>query len=189
MASPATETWWSTWLHDQGRDSEEEAAFNGFLSTNHIPADAGPDVLQTAYTQFVQWMEESEGREADRGPSRADLAKEQAVAELEHQFVAKSRVSAPGVEKPLVAATRPALSREPLAESGVGPAGEAQLAPAGGTPSESRPQVSGEPPVQPQPHATTTRVEEPAATHRPGQAHAEAESREGRGGRRGSGDN
>jgi hypothetical protein len=134
MASPATETWWSTFLDAQGRDSEEEAGFLGFLSTNGLAAAAAPDELQTAYEQFRQWMQESEDREADRGPDRAALAAEQAVAALEQEFVAKSRVSAPGVEKPVTAATRPKATREPLAETGAGPSGEAQVAPAGATP-------------------------------------------------------
>jgi hypothetical protein len=132
-SSPATETWWSTFLDAHGRDSEEEAGFNGFLTTNGIPAGAGPDVLQEAYTHFRQWMQESEDREADRGPNREDLAQQQAVIALEQQFVAKSRVSAPGVEKPRTAATRPKETREPLAEAGPGPAGEAQVASESGT--------------------------------------------------------
>ena len=131
-SSPATETWWSTFLDAQGRDSEEEAGFLGFLSTNGIPAGSAPDVLQEAYTQFRTWMQESEDREADRGPDRAALATQQAVVALEQQFVAKSRVSAPGVEKPVTAATRPKETREPLGEAGPGPTGEAQVAPAAG---------------------------------------------------------
>jgi hypothetical protein len=153
MASPATETWWSTFLDAQGRDSEEEAGFNGFLTTNGIPAWSDPGTLQEAYTNFCTWMQESEAREADRGPDRGELAKQQAVIALEQQFVAKSRVSAPGVEKPLTAATRPQATRKPLGESAPGPAGEAQVAPASegaGAPSGSEtppattPQVSGE---------------------------------------------
>jgi hypothetical protein len=134
MASPATETWWSTFLDAHGRSSEEEAGFNGFLTTNGIPPDAGPDVLQEAYAHFRQWMQESEDREAERGPDRAKLAAEQAVIALEQQFVAKSWLSAPGVEKPVTAATRPKESREPLAEGGPGPEGEAQVASASSTP-------------------------------------------------------
>jgi hypothetical protein len=129
-SSPATETWWSTFLDAHGRDSEEEAGFVGFLTTNGIAAGAAPDVLQEAYTNFRMWMQESEDREADRGPDRATLAAEQAVIALEQQFVAKSRVSAPGVEKPPTAATRPKETREPLGEGRVGPEGEANVAPA-----------------------------------------------------------
>jgi hypothetical protein len=134
MASPATATWWSTFLDAQGRSGEEEAGFNGFLTTNNISPDAGPDVLQEAYAHFRQWMQESEDREADRGPDRATLAAQQAVIALEQQFVAKSWLSAPGVEKPTTAATRPKESREPLAEGGPGPEGEAQVASASATP-------------------------------------------------------
>lgn len=132
-SSPATETWWSSFLDAQGRDSEEEAGFVGFLTTNGIPAGSAPDVLQEAYTNFRMWMQESEDREADRGPNREDLAKEQAVIALAQQFVAKSRVSAPGVEKPATAATRPKETREPLSDAGPGPTGEAQVAPASAT--------------------------------------------------------
>jgi hypothetical protein len=137
MASPATETWWSTFLDAHGRSSEEEGGFLGFLSTNAIPASASPDVLQEAYANFRQWMQESEDREADRGPDRAQLAAEQAVTLLEQQFVAKSWLSAPGVEKPAAAATRPKESREPLAETGPGPEGQAQVAAAPSTPESS----------------------------------------------------
>jgi hypothetical protein len=128
MASPANENWWSTFLDAQGRSGEEEGAFSGFLTTNGISQYASPDVLQEAYGHFRQWMEESEDREADRGPDRATLAAQQAVIALEQQFVAKSWLSAPGVEKPRTAATRPKESREPLAETGPGPEGEAQVA-------------------------------------------------------------
>ena len=154
VSSPASANWWDTFLDAQGRDSEEEAAFDGFLTTNGIPAGADPGTLQEAYTHFRAWMEASEGRQADLGPNRADLAKEQAVIALEQQFVAKSRVSAPGVEKPLTAATRPKETREPLGDAGPGPAGEASLAPAGQaappatsgsqTPPATEPQVSVE---------------------------------------------
>lgn len=164
MASPATGTWWSTFLDAQGRSGEEEGAFSGFLTTNGIPADASPDILQEAYTNFRQWMEESEDREADRGPDRATLVAQQAVAALEQQFVPKTWFSAPGVEKPVTAATRPKETREPLAQSGVGPAGEAQVAPESSAPESS---ASETPPPEPE-------VSDTSAEHR------------GRYGRRGS---
>lgn len=162
MPGLATENWWSTFLDAHGRDSEEEAAFNGFLTTNDIPPWSDPGALQEAYTQFRQWMEESEEREADRGPDRATLAAEAAVAELEQQFIAKSRVSAPGVEKPRTAVTRPKESREGLAEAGPGPEGQANVTPASGEEPPQQPQVrAGSEP--PDPNVTAAQRRQPGA--------------------------
>lgn len=112
MASPQTATWWSSFLNTHGSDSEEESAFLGYLTMHEVSAlDADSADLEAAYAAFRTFMDESAQRGADPGPSRAELAAQQAVAEVEKQFVAKSRVSTPGVEKPQTAATRPAALR------------------------------------------------------------------------------
>lgn len=118
MASPQTAGWWSTFLTTHGSDSEEESAFLGYLSTQGVSAlDADSAELEAAYAAFVTYMSESATRGADPGPSRAELAAQQGVAESEKQFVAKSRMSMPGQEKPMDAATRPAETKEAPPES------------------------------------------------------------------------
>jgi hypothetical protein len=108
MASPMNETWWSTFLTTHGRDSEEEQAFLGYLSTHDISGDSGPDVLGAAYTEFHAYMLESRDRaSADPGPTRAEWVASQAVAAAEVVSVPQSRTANPGMETPITAATHP----------------------------------------------------------------------------------
>jgi hypothetical protein len=172
MASPQTENWYSSFLDAQGRDSEEEAAFDGYLTTHGIPKFADPGTLQAAYAEFRAWWEASEQRPADPGPSRAELAAQQAVIALEQTTVPKSRVAAPELQKPLTAATRPAETRKPLGDQPVPGTGEAQLAPDPASmethageppPGEPHPPVPGDPtphpPVPPPPPGEPTPTE------------------------------
>jgi hypothetical protein len=151
MASPATGTWWSTFLGDEGIDSEEEAAFLGFLVTQGIPAGSAPDTLQRAYADFRTFMEASEQRaSADAGPGAVELAAEQARVAIQQRTIPKSRVAAPGVDKPVTAATRPPETRQPLGDAPPPPTGEAQLAPPGEEPAATPAHVT--PPQEPERH-------------------------------------
>lgn len=139
MASPQTAGWWSNFLNTHGSDSEEESAFLGYLSTNHVDPGADSADLEAAYAAFVTYMGESAGRQADLGPTRAELASQQAVAEVEKQFVAKSKMSMPGPggEKPMDAATRPAETKEEAPPESAPKAETASQAPSEASASES----------------------------------------------------
>lgn len=112
MASPATEAWWSTFLDLHGRDSEEEAGFLGYLTTQGIPPSGGPDLLQPAYEAFVAFVDASADRaSADPGPSAEEFAAQQARIAVSTVAVPRSRTADPLVQKPLFAATRPKALR------------------------------------------------------------------------------
>lgn len=126
----STVVWWDTFLDQEGRDSEEEAAFVGYLYQHGVPAASPPDQLQSAYGEFRTFMEESEARaSADPGPDAATQAADQARVRIQQRTIPKSRIAAPGVDKPLTAVTRPKETRQPLTEAPPGPEGQANVAP------------------------------------------------------------
>jgi hypothetical protein len=146
MPSPASEAWWSTFLDAEGRDSEEEAAFLGFLVGQGVPGDASPDALQTAYTAFRSFMEESEQREsADPGPTAVELAAQQAQVAAQQYTVPKSRVAAPGVEKSPIATTRPGATRQAPAAADAPPSPDAPRAAAAEPDRPAPPEAPSEP--------------------------------------------
>lgn len=130
MASPFSDTWWSNFLDQHGRDSEEEAAFLGYLTTQGIASGSEAVDLQAAYEQFVTFIDESTERAAaDPGPSAEELAKERAAFVLQTVAVPRSRVSDPLVQKPFTAATRPKALRKSPDEAGVPQYAEAAAIP------------------------------------------------------------
>ena len=154
MASPMTETWWSNFLDLHGRDSEEEAAFLGYLTTQGIPPYGGPDVLQPAYEAFVAFVDESSERaSADPGPNAADLAAQQARIAVATVAVPRSRTADPLVQKPLFAATRPKALRPSGEPASVPEFAEAQPMPAPqpipGTPPRGEGVPGPQPPTEP----------------------------------------
>lgn len=111
MTSPASDQWWSAFLAEHGRDSEEEKAFLGFLSTHDIPAGAPVDVLAQAYTEFLAFVDAS--REATGEPEVDPKVLEARATEVKAQLrVPRSAHAAPTLEKPMTAATRPPELRE-----------------------------------------------------------------------------
>jgi hypothetical protein len=48
--------WWDMFLLEHGRDSQEETAFLGYLSTNNIPASAAPQTLAEAYIAYLAFI-------------------------------------------------------------------------------------------------------------------------------------
>jgi hypothetical protein len=140
MASPHTDQWWANFLDLHGRDSEEEAGFLGYLTTQAIPAFAGVDELQRAYEGFRVFVDESRARDsADPGPSAEDLAAQQARLAIAQVAVPRSRVSDPLVQKPLFAATRPPAFRRSDVEAPVPQFAE-------GTPMPTPQPIPGTPP-------------------------------------------
>jgi hypothetical protein len=133
MASPMNETWWSTFLTQHGRDSEEEQAFLGYLTTQEIPPGSDPGVLTDAYAAFHQYMLGSLARaSADPGPERSGPVIES---------VPQSRTANPGKDTLLTAATHPQALEVAKAQAAVADAPE----PHGGAPDA------------PEPHAASSR--------------------------------
>lgn len=107
MASPQVDSWWSNWLDAHGRDSEEEAAFLGFLSQRGIAAHGDADQLDGAYTDFKAFMEQSQATpSADPGPSAQHIGARMPV-------VPKSRIADPQVQRPSDDATHPQQMSSP----------------------------------------------------------------------------
>jgi hypothetical protein len=149
MASPMNATWWSMFLTEQGRDSEEESAFLGYLTTQKIAPDSDPAILDEAYGAFHTWMLESGARaSADPGPTREELLAQQAV-EAFTVAVPQSRTSNPTVSKPLTAATHPDAQTVAAAQAVAARRGEEPPTPTPGagqtTPTATTPPPEGEP--------------------------------------------
>jgi hypothetical protein len=132
MSSPASDLWWGSFLEMHGRDSEEEKAFLGYLSTHGIPAGSGPDVLEAAYTEFLVFVEESYARGHEES---AEERRTREALVVERPRVPRSSLSLPDLEKPMTAATRPLEWREKEAAP---PAGRASRAPAETPPTPER---------------------------------------------------
>jgi hypothetical protein len=111
MSSPSSDQWWSAFHIEHGRDSEEEKAFLGFLSTHDIPGGSPSEVLAQAYTEFLVFIDAS--REATGEPEVDPKVLEARATELKAQLrVPRSAHAAPHLEKPMTAATRPPELRE-----------------------------------------------------------------------------
>lgn len=199
MGGPASEHWWSLFLDMHGRDSEEEKAFLGFLSTKGIPAMASPDVLAQAYTEFKAYVDESHTQTTAVETDEAVRLRE--IREREPRpVVPRSSLSLPELQKPMTAATRPPEMRDEEAAAQPSPLQDpsavaqatspgdsaAHLQATGATPSGATPQESGEAPIRPteeesrqqrQPPATAAHTEEEArhqqATEAEARRHAE----------------
>jgi hypothetical protein len=116
MSSPSSDQWWSAFHTEHGRDSEEEKAFLGFLSTHDIPGGSPAEVLAQAYTEFLAFIDAS--RDAPGEPDPGPKVLEARAAEVKAQLrVPRSSLSAPHLEKPMTAATRPPELREEAAPS------------------------------------------------------------------------
>lgn len=95
---PSSADWWDTWLDEHGRDSEEEKAFVGYLSTQGIAHTSPPADLETAYGTFKEFMQrsaETPSAEAGDAPPPAQLASQP-----------RSHTANPGLDKPQEDATR-----------------------------------------------------------------------------------
>jgi hypothetical protein len=105
----ATDAFWGPFLNDHGRDSEEESAFLGYLSTHHIPANAEVGVLHEAYGEFHAWMTASYGQEATGEAATFRLPGTPAPAPVPPTpaLLPKSAHANPTLETPMQAATRP----------------------------------------------------------------------------------
>jgi hypothetical protein len=111
MSSPSSDQWWSVFHTEHGRDSEEEKAYLGFLSTHDIPGGSPAEVLAQAYTEFLAFIDAS--RDAPGEPEVAPKVLEARAEEVRAQLrVPRSSLSAPHLEKPMTAATRPPELRE-----------------------------------------------------------------------------
>ena len=108
MASVATENWWAVFHNEHGKDSEEEKAFLGYLTTHGISGAAPPEALAAAYSDFLVFVEESRVRDEAHGPQPKE-------PEKPYQRVPRSWFAAPDLEKPQTAATRPPELRDPEA--------------------------------------------------------------------------
>jgi hypothetical protein len=124
MSSPASDLWWGQFLVEHGRDSEEEKAFLGYLSSHGIPAGSDPAVLAAAYAEFLVFVEESYAREHEES---AEEKRTREALVVERPRVPRSSLSLPELEKPMTAATRPLEWREKEAAP---PSGRAPRAPA-----------------------------------------------------------
>jgi hypothetical protein len=142
MTSPASDQWWSVFLSEHGRDSEEEKAFLGYLSHRDIPAGASVDVLAQAYTEFLAYVDAS--RDAPGEPEVAPKVLEARADEVKAQLrVPRSSLAAPHLEKPMTAATRPPELREDAPPS---PLTDPQATAAAATPAETPPTAPRETP-------------------------------------------
>ena len=55
--------WWSNWFFTHGKDTEKEAAFQGYLSTRHLHAFAlTPEELDAAWAGFQAYLVTSEAQ-------------------------------------------------------------------------------------------------------------------------------
>lgn len=131
-----------------GRDSEEEAAFNGFLTTRGISPRADVGTLEQAYADFQAFMEQSRQTEsADPGPSAEE-------ADVQEPIMPQSRVADPHMQKPEGAATGPHEEGEGLPETMPTPLAGSTDAPGEPQPGEPPPPTpEGEPPQPPSPGA------------------------------------
>jgi len=116
MYSPASEAWWSAFHNEHGKDSEEEKAFLGFLTTKGIPGGSGPDVLAQAYTDFLAFVEASYGQ-ASAVETEGDVRDREMREREGPPPVPRSSLAAPTLQKPMTAATRPPDLREKDAAS------------------------------------------------------------------------
>jgi hypothetical protein len=147
MTSPASDQWWSAFLAEHGRDSEEEKAFLGYLSTHETPAGASVDVLAQAYADFLVYVDAS--RDAPGEPEVEPKVLEARAADLKAQRrVPRSSLSAPHLEKSMTAATRPPELRE---EAPPSPLTDPQL-------------VQDATPHEPQTRQTPAQAKRPAGT-------------------------
>ena len=105
MSSPATDTWWTVFHKEHGRDSEEERAFLGYLYTHDVPGDAPPEALASAYGEFLTFVDASRTRDEAHGPQPK-------AVEPPPQVVPRAWFSNPDVQKPQTAATRPPELRD-----------------------------------------------------------------------------
>jgi hypothetical protein len=172
MSSPALDSWWSDWLDVHGRDSEEEAAFLGYLSTQGIAAHGvDPGELAAAYAAFKTFMGESQAREsADPGPSAMEMG-------IQDPVVPKSHVANPSVQRPVTDATHPQQMSSPGATASPRQVEAARVRVQAATqsgaetplPSEGSPQPPPEPPASPPP--TPTPRHAPASRSTPHDPH------------------
>lgn len=172
MADYTSGSWWSKWLDDHGRDSEENAAFDGFLITKGISQDADVATLEQAYADFQQFMLTSrQTPSADPGPSAEEVGVQEPVNPVSH-------VADPHMEKPEGAATGPHEEGEGLPETMPTPL-------AGGTGAPGQPPRPGEEPPQP-PRPGEPVPPTPPLPHPPAPEEPEDEGKEpGQRGRRG----
>jgi hypothetical protein len=148
MTSPASDQWWSLFLSEHGRDSEEEKAFLGYLSAHDIPAGTSVDVLAAAYSEFLAFVDAS--REATGEPEVEPKLLEARAAEVKEQLrVPRSAHAAPHLEKPMTAATRPPELREEAPPSPLTDPQAVPVATPGTTPATTTPPQP--PPTEP-PH-------------------------------------
>jgi hypothetical protein len=140
MSSPSSDQWWSAFHTEHGRDSEEEKAFLGFLSTHDIPGGSPSEVLAQAYTEFLVFIDAS--RDAPGEPEPDPKVRDARAAEVKAQLrVPRSSLSAPHLEKPMTAATRPPELREEAPPSPL-TTPEATQTPPPETPPASEPRAS-----------------------------------------------
>lgn len=140
----ATDAFWGPFLNEQGRDSEEEQAFLGYLSTHNLAANAPVEVLTEAYAAFQAWMTESYPQDASATDTSRDVPVQQHPEVIGEYRLPKSRHSDMRLQRPMDAATRPPEQRvappaplDPPADSPVTAAAEASAS-TGGTSRYSR---------------------------------------------------
>jgi len=114
--NPQTSPFWGTFLDTHGSNSEEEAAFLGYLTTHQIDPGGEPSLVAEAYTAFHAWMTDSYTHDATASEAANVAATSQGVAEaraaeLALYAVPRSSHGDVRLQKPNTAATRPPESR------------------------------------------------------------------------------
>jgi len=114
--NPQTSPFWGTFLDTHGSNSEEEAAFLGYLTTKGIDPGGDPGTLDEAYTAFHAWMTDSYSHDATASEAANVQATPQGMAEaraaeLAQYAVPRSSHGEVRLQKPNTAATRPPESR------------------------------------------------------------------------------